>query len=233
MSTKVTFGNERPAGLGAFGDDVNRNADAKQEMLTRIRNAQQLSNAPERVEAIREYRTQSDHSVEELRELLIDRLVDYKATVVETSEATLGEDIAKILAERGATDIVYAPGLDASLFDVFQGSSRADDPSLDPRDLGDIGAAVTESKVTSAQTGTIVLEAGDVCGRRALSLVPDRHVVIVRPETVVYGVPELISRLDPEKPTTMISGGSATSDIELVRVEGVHGPRDLIVMVVR
>lgn len=232
MSTKLSFGNQQPAGFGDFGDDPNRNADAKQEILTRIRNAQQLSNAPEHVEAIREYRTQSDHTTEELRELLIDRLVDYKATVVETTQATLGEDMAKILAERGVTDIVYAPGLDASLFAAFEGSSRADDPSHDPRELGDIGAAVTDSKVTSAQTGSIVLEAGDVCGRRALSLVPDRHVVIVRPETVVYGVPELVSRLTPEEPTTMISGGSATSDIELVRVEGVHGPRDLIVMVV-
>ncbi|QYH19894.1 LUD domain-containing protein [Corynebacterium aquatimens] len=201
-------------------------------MLKRIRNAQQLSNAPAHVEAIRNYRTESDLNAEELREMLIDRLLDYKATVVETTEETLGEDIAKILAEREATDIVYAPGMDAALFDAFQGEARADDPSSDPRDLGPIGAAVTDSKVTSAQTGTIVLEAGPECGRRALSLVPDRHVVIVRPETVVYGVPELIARLDPEKPTTMISGGSATSDIELVRVEGVHGPRDLIVMVV-
>lgn len=223
MTTKVTGNN---------ATEERRNADAKKEILKRIRNAQQLSETPSHVEAIREYRTESDLSTEELREILIDRLVDYKATVVETSEENLAKDIAGILAERGATDIVYAPGMDASLFEAFEGEARADDPSSDPRELNDIGAAVTESKVTSAQTGTIVLEAGDACGRRSLSLVPDRHVVVVRPDSVVFGVPELVARLDPLKPNTMISGGSATSDIELVRVEGVHGPRDLIVMVV-
>lgn len=210
-----------------------RNEDAKREILKRIRDAQQLSNTPETVEVVRTYNTSSDIQGDELREILIDRLVDYKADVVETTEATLAEDILKVLEDRKCKDIVYAPGLDASLLDGFAGTARPDSTDSDPRELSDVDAVITDSHVTSAQTGSIVLESGDVCGRRALSLVPDRHICIVRPDTVVYGVPEMISRINPERPATMISGPSATSDIELVRVEGVHGPRDLIVMVVK
>lgn len=228
MTTKISSdsGATQP---GSFGDDERRNADAKREMLKRIHDAQQLSNAPKHVDVVRNYNTTSDMGADELRELLIDRLVDYGAAVVETTEADLAADIKKAIEDRGWENPVYAPGMDEKLFDGLAGA-RPDDTSKDPRELGDV-VAVTGSHVTCAVTGTIVLQADDVCGRRALSLVPDHHVCVVRPETVVYGVPEMIGRLDPLKPNTMISGGSATSDIELVRVEGVHGPRDLVVMV--
>ncbi|WP_342319542.1 LutC/YkgG family protein [Corynebacterium mayonis] len=209
-----------------------RNEAAKKEILQRVHNALTLSGAPASVEHAQARRSTVERGSAELRALLVDRLEDYKATVVETTEDELSARIAAVLHERDCSHVVYAPGLPTSLFADFTGNARPDNTSDDPRMLGEVDAVVTDSHVTCALTGTITLESGPQCGRRALSLVPDRHVVIVRDKTVVYGVPEMIARLNPDTPATMISGPSATSDIELVRVEGVHGPRDLIVFLV-
>ena len=204
--------------------------DAKTEILTRIRNAHQLSNMPKDVEIVRTYNMNKteEYSREQLKEILIERLEDYKAIVHETSVKKLPQTIADVLKERGAKEVRYAEGL----FSSFTGNATPDDRSTDPRLLNDVDAVVTDSHVSSAQTGTICLESNPLCGRRALTLVPDCHVVIVRMENVVYGVPEMIGRLGHEKPVTMISGPSATSDIELNRVEGAHGPRTLICLIV-
>ncbi len=206
---------------------------AKEEILNRIAAAQKQAGLPDHVDIPREYQKEGTLNEEELREMLVDRLEDYKADVHVTDESGLNSTLVDILKERGCSNVVYAPGMDAGLLAGFEGTITPDANAKDPRELDAVDAVVTESHVTSAQTGTIVLESNETCGRRALTLVPDRHVCIVRKDQIVYGVPEMVSRMNPERPATWISGPSATSDIELSRVEGVHGPRDLIVVIVK
>lgn len=204
---------------------------AKQDILNRIRSAQKQAGLPDHVDVPREYQRKGTLNDDELREILVDRLEDYKAEVHVTEESDLKKTLDTIVNDRNCADIRYAPGMNADLFDGLP--ARPDDEDADPRELDDADAVVTESFVSSAQTGTIVLQSDSRCGRRALTLVPDRHICIVRRDEVVYGIPEVISRMNPDKPATWISGPSATSDIELSRVEGVHGPRDLIVIIVK
>ncbi|WKS56497.1 LutC/YkgG family protein [Corynebacterium accolens] len=204
---------------------------AKQDILNRIRSAQKQAGLADHVDVPREYQRKGTLNDDELREMLVDRLEDYKAEVHVTEESDLKKTLDTIVNDRNCKDIRYAPGMNADLFDGLP--ARPDDEDADPRELDDADAVVTESFVSSAQTGTIVLQSDSRCGRRALTLVPDRHICIVRRDEIVYGIPEVISRMDPDKPATWISGPSATSDIELSRVEGVHGPRDLIVIIVK
>jgi len=204
---------------------------AKQDILNRIRSAQKQAGLPDHVDVPREYQRKGTLNDDELREMLVDRLEDYKAEVHVTEESDLKKTLDTIVNDRNCKDIRYAPGMNADLFGGLP--ARPDDEDADPRELDDADAVVTESLVSSAQTGTIVLQSDSRCGRRALTLVPDRHICIVRRDEIVYGIPEVISRMNPDKPATWISGPSATSDIELSRVEGVHGPRDLIVIIVK
>ena len=177
------------------------------------------------------YRTRGELRGEPLLDLLAERLADYRATVRRTSPAGLGAAIAAALAERGARRVVVPEGLDLPpLPDV----EIVTDHGLSPQDLDALDGVITGASVAIAETGTIVLDGSPDQGRRAITLVPDYHLCVVHAGQVVQLVPEAVDRLEPHaaRPLTWISGPSATSDIELSRVEGVHGPRTLEVILV-
>jgi L-lactate dehydrogenase complex protein LldG len=106
-----------------------------------------------------------------------------------------------------------------------------DDPPLSPRDLDRVSGVITGCATAIAETGTVILDHGPGQGRRALTLVPDFHLVVVQAGQVEADIAGALARLDPARPHTLISGPSATSDIELIRVEGVHGPRNLHILI--
>lgn len=163
---------------------------------------------------------------------------DYRATVQPVTSADLPRAVAAALQVAGCSSVVVPTGLDDRwLVEVRHGSMRVvAEQEVDTAGLNEVDAVVTAAAVGIATTGTIVLDHGPDQGRRALSLVPDTHVCVVRAEQVVADVPQAVARLRPDaeaaQPQTWISGPSATSDIELERVEGVHGPRTLVVLLV-
>ena len=208
--------------------------DAKTEILERINGA--LADHPRAPEVPRDYRRTSELSRDETVDLLEDRLVDYKANVFRETAQTLAQRIATQLGT--SARYVVPEGLDTAWLPEDTAARRAIvDPNdgrkasaLSVRELNQVDAVVTSSTVSCAQTGTIFLSGSPAEGRRAITLVPDHHICIVPLDTVVELIPEAMARLEPTAPTTMISGPSATSDIELERVEGVHGPRTLDVL---
>ncbi|MDG4810718.1 LUD domain-containing protein [Micromonospora sp. WMMD1120] len=194
---------------------------ARDEILARLRAA--LADSPPAVPAQRRYRRVDDRP--DLVEVLVDRLTDYRAVVHHGLDALPGL-LADVYRLAVPTDVP------AGWLSGYAGQVHRDAPPLSPADLDGMDAVLTGCAVAIADTGTIVLDAGPTQGRRALSLVPDRHLCVVRTDQVVGLLPEALTRLDPRAPLTWISGPSATSDIELDRVEGVHGPRRLEVVLV-
>jgi L-lactate dehydrogenase complex protein LldG len=204
---------------------------AREEIMSRLRAA--LDDVPpeetvEDVQVPRSYEYFSDDGLD----VFAERLADYRALVRWTDIAGLPGTIAAALAGRGARRIVAPAGLPAGWFADAAVEVVTDDPPLDVHALDRLDGALTGCAVAIATTGTIILDAGPDQGRRALTLVPDYHLCVVRADQVVGAVPEALARLDGTRPITMISGPSATSDIELSRVEGVHGPRTLEVVLV-
>jgi len=155
--------------------------------------------------------------------LFAERVADYRAVVERCTKRQLPSHVKAALPEGR---VVVPAGLSVTVPDAVV------DDGLTAAELDACAAVVTDAAVGIAETGTIVLDHGPGQGRRAITLVPDVHVCIVRADQVVADVPDAMPRLDPTQPLTWISGPSATSDIELDRVEGVHGPRTLHVLLV-
>jgi L-lactate dehydrogenase complex protein LldG len=211
-------------------------SEAREEILARIRAA--LAGAPPREAgpAPRDYAR--SRPVDDIVTHFVERVADYRAEVERVTDATVAAAIAAACAKYGVGRLVlpadappeWTPELGGVV--VVRDRVGPGDGGLTAGELDAVDAVLTGAAVGIAETGTIVLDGGPGQGRRALSLIPDVHVCLVRSEQVVDNVPAAVSRLRPERPLTWISGPSATSDIELDRVEGVHGPRNLHVLVV-
>jgi L-lactate dehydrogenase complex protein LldG len=202
---------------------------ARAEVLRRIRLALSTSSSGYPVEGI--YRRHGDVAGDAALDLLASRLTDYRALVRRATPLTIGAEVSAALSARGARTVVVPPGLDVPLPEF---AAVTVDDGLGAAELDAFDAVVTGAAVAIAETGTIVLDGAPNQGRRAISLVPDYHLCIVSSDQVVHLVPEAVERLagSAARPLTWISGPSATSDIELERVEGVHGPRTLEVILV-
>jgi L-lactate dehydrogenase complex protein LldG len=163
-----------------------------------------------------------------------ERVAEYRASVTRIAAADLAGTVARLCRERGARRIAVPPGGPVALDGV---EVVVDDPPLSPQALDGLDGVLTGCALAIAETGTIVLDGGELSGRRALTLVPDWHICIVQASSIVAGVPDAVAALAGAaaegRPITLVSGPSATSDIELDRVEGVHGPRTLDVVVVQ
>jgi len=198
-------------------------SSAKAAIIARVHDA--LGPSPTAPEIPRAYRAAGSIPRDGIVELFCERVAEYRATVHRVAAADLAATVRELLS---GAERVGVPPARAELGTVV-------DDDLTVADLDTLDAVVTGSALAIADTGTIVLDSGPQSGRRALTLVPDHHVCIVEASSIVPSVPDAIAGLAEAarggRPMTFVSGPSATSDIELDRVEGVHGPRVLDVIV--
>jgi L-lactate dehydrogenase complex protein LldG len=211
---------------------VSEGQPARGEILARIRAA--IADAAPPAAEPPAYRTEDSRSRDEIVTLFATRVAEYRATVHQVGEPDIPERAGRICADHGAARLGVPPDLAPAWRPT--GPELVEDDGLTAADLDALDGALTACAVAIAETGTFVLDGGAGQGRRALSLVPDLHICVVRAEQVMGLVPEAVERLEPAvregRPLTFVSGPSATSDIELSRVEGVHGPRILHVLLV-
>jgi L-lactate dehydrogenase complex protein LldG len=210
---------------------------AREVVLGRIRAAVGGASSAEVVEAgwdgiRRGYQRTARQERGEVIELFEDRLRDYDAQVVRVSRGEIASAAAKMLAGRGVKRLVVPAGLRGGL--MVEGYEFLVDEGLAAAELNAVDGVVTECTLGIAETGTIVLQTKAGQGRRAISLVPDYHLCVVDTRDVVETVPEAMDKLAATAglATTFISGPSATADIEMTRIKGVHGPRFLDVILV-
>lgn len=201
-------------------------SDARTEVLQRIKRA---TSDMESTTVARLYRHESGQGSPDL---FAERLGEYKSCVHFVESSQIGLMIRDCLELRGAKNVVVSEDVPVEWMLDCSAAIVSDNPPLTRAQLNKIDAVVSACAVAIADTGTIVLSHGVGESRRALSLVPDYHLVVVLEEQIVPNVPAAVEKLSPTTPMTWISGSSATSDIELSRVEGVHGPRTLDVIVV-
>ncbi|GAA4662970.1 LutC/YkgG family protein [Arthrobacter cryoconiti] len=207
---------------------------ARDDVMSRIKSA--LRDAPPTPDIPRNYRLATNKTAAQRCEQLVGRLLDYKANVYVVPTTQAPAKLAQLLAD--AESIVVPHGLEEHWLSGLRddaGSLRIEVDSPEHRlsvsALDSVDAVVTTAAVAVSETGTIILDGSSSQGRRIISLVPDRHICLLAAKDIVEVLPEAIARLNATAPQTWISGPSATSDIELERVEGVHGPRTLDVLI--
>jgi L-lactate dehydrogenase complex protein LldF len=232
--TDSTMGSStgRGSAAGVRGDAPGESGDARTSVLGRIRRA--LADGQPAPEVQRDYRRADQRSRPDIVATFAERAGEYRATVTRTAARDLPATLADLCRRRGAQRVAVPPDLPPEWGPA--GVELVPDRPLGAHDLDVLDGTLTGAAIAIAETGTIVLDGGPGQGRRALTLVPDYHLCVVREDQIVGLVPEAVAALHGAvgagRPLTFIAGPSATSDIELNRVEGVHGPRTLDIVVV-